>query len=169
MYHVEANQIHGPSFATTFDPRTATLSATYPKTPGIVVSPAPPRRPPRSPHFATERQENLAKEIVKGWPKPPKTAPVNNVNPYPFPGYSPVSYTLRHLIVGDRSSEMIVFRRRLHSSHAPHLQAGFLGRCIQDSLCKGMELEKSTENGSKGEAPGSLQRDGHLGKVCGMY
>lgn len=95
IYHVEANQINGPSLGTTFDPRTATLSATYPRTPEITISPAPPGRgtPPRSPHFATARQESLAREIVNGWPKPPQTAPVNKVNPYPFPGYSPVSYT----------------------------------------------------------------------------
>lgn len=91
IYHVEANQINGPSLGTTFDPRTATLSATYPRTPEITISPAPPGRgtPPRSPHFATARQESLAREIVNGWPKPPQTAPVNKVNPYPFPGYSP--------------------------------------------------------------------------------
>jgi hypothetical protein len=97
IYHVEASQIHGPSLGAPFDPRTATLSATYPRTPEIVISPAPPRgATPNSSHFATEQQENLAREIVNGWPRPksPQTAPVSKPGTYPFAGHSPVSYTL---------------------------------------------------------------------------
>jgi len=91
IYHVEANQIHGPSLGAPFDPRTATLSATYPKTPEIVISPAPPRGTPNSSHFATAQQENLAREIVNGWPRsrPPQTAPVSKPGTYPFAGHSP--------------------------------------------------------------------------------
>ena len=91
IYHVEASQIHGPSLGAPFDPRTATLSATYPRTPEIVISPAPPRGTPNSSHFATAQQENLAREIVNGWPRPPQTAPVSKPNAYPFAEHSPVS------------------------------------------------------------------------------
>jgi hypothetical protein len=156
IYHVEANQINGPSLGAPFDPRTATLSATYPKTPEIVISPAPPRGTPNSSYFATAQQENLAREIVKGWPKPPQTAPVSNANPYPFAGHSPVSCTLRHLIIGSGKNGsaddavVIVFRSRLHNSHALRFKVGSLGHYIQDNHRKEREAEKFTRNGSNG-------------------
>jgi hypothetical protein len=141
IYHVEANQINGPSLRPTFDPETATFSAAYPsRGPQIVISPAPPGRgTPRSSHFATAQQENLAREIVQGWPRPPQTAPVSKVNPYPFPGYSPVSC---HLLICAARTEVanacgvIVFRRHLCNSHTLHFKVGSLGRCMRENLYK---------------------------------
>lgn len=149
IYNVEAGQIHGPSLGETFDPRTATLSASYPKTPRVVrvVSPG---GTPRSSHFATAQQERLASDIVKGWPKPPMTAPVTQSNAYyPFPGYSPVSNTLRHLMSknGHADAVVIVSRRHLCNSHTLHFQASSLGHCIQDNPYK----KKFIGNGSDSE------------------
>lgn len=98
VYQVDAAQIHGPSttYATSFDPRSAI--ATYPQTPGIVVSAAP-ESPPRGnypvspqPHSSQSSQSrNDYSSQSRYGPKPPQTAPVNQGygGGYPFPGYSP--------------------------------------------------------------------------------